>query len=74
MDCTVRIEDSLLKEARDVMGDVPLEEIVAAGLRELVRTHQLQEIAARIGTETLVDVTVDELLDQRAREKQRLVG
>jgi hypothetical protein len=54
------------------MGDVTLEEIVDAGLRELVRARQLQEIAAQIGSETLVDVTVEDLLEQRSREVQRL--
>ena len=72
MECTVRIKDELLEEARSVMGDASLDEIIDAGLRELIRTRQLQEIASQIGNETLVDLTVDELLKQRARETHRL--
>ena len=72
MECTVRISDELLEEVRSVMGGASLEEMVDAGLRELVRACQLQEIASQIGAETLVDLTVEDLLRQRAREKQRL--
>lgn len=72
MQRTIDIDDKLLAEAQAALGEEAIEKVVAAGLREIVRTRRLRELARAIGTEDLVDMTVEELLAARAREAERL--
>ncbi|MGH2353841.1 MAG: type II toxin-antitoxin system VapB family antitoxin [Chloroflexota bacterium] len=72
MEYRVTIDEGLLDEVRSALGTADAQETVDAALREVIRTRQLQEIARSIGTEDLVDMTVEELLESRAREVGRL--
>ena len=72
MQRTIEIDEKLLAEAQAALGEDDVGEVVAAGLREVIRTRRLQEIAQSIGHEDLVDMTVEDLRLARAREAQRL--
>jgi Arc/MetJ family transcription regulator len=72
MQRTLEIDEKLLAEAQAALGEDDVQEVVTAGLREIVRARKLQELARAVGTEDLVDMTVEELLALRAKEAARL--
>lgn len=68
-ECTVTIEDALLEEAQAVLGTASVQEIVDAGIRELIRARRIQDAVEAIGAEDLVGITVEDLLAQRAKDR-----
>ncbi len=45
MKTTLEIDDALLREAMSASGNKTKTDTVAAGLRELIRRHQLEQLA-----------------------------
>lgn len=64
---TVRIDDTLLREAQEALGTKGLQDTVETSLREAVRRRKLKEFSDALGT-FRVDLTLEELLRGRADE------
>ena len=71
MECTLVIDQHLLDEARQVTGTAEVQDLVAMGLRELVRQRRLDAFAARFGTYS-IETTPEELRRLRRAELVRL--
>ena len=72
MEITVTVDESLLEAARAALGKPSIDDTVEAGLREVLRTRELREALALIGTEDLVADTLPDLLAARAKDKSQV--
>ncbi len=67
MKTTVVVDDELLEEAIKAIQAKTKREAIEAGLRELVRKKNREELIAELGTYDL-DITLEELEDLRGEE------
>ena len=70
---TVLVDDKLPGEARAILGTASVQETIEQGLREAIRSRQLQGVVKSLGTFDL-DMTVEDLLRIRAMDTEPLPG
>ena len=71
MKTTLELDEKLIKEAMDVVGEKTMRATVELALRELIGARRRQELAAMIGT-TDFDMTLEDLRKLRQKDKLRV--